>query len=691
MSFERLLKPRSIAAFGGAQAEEVIRQSDLMGYEGEIWPVHPKKTEILGRTVYRSVEDLPGSPDAAYVGVNRYLTIDIVRDLAARDAGGAICYATGFTEAGEEGAELEERLLEAAGDMPLVGPNCYGLLNYLNGAMLWPDQQGGRRVDEGVAIITMSSNVGFNLTMQRRGLPIAYMVSLGNRLKFDLDDAIHTFARQDRVTALGLFLETMPNPKAFQEAVDVARELGKPMVALKVGRSEVAQKMVVSHTASLAGSDVLVSALFERLGVARVDSLEALIEALKVLHVLGPLKGGRIGAMSTSGGDLTLLADGLGPGLTMPPLSEKVAEDLRATLHERMVAANPFDFQMFFWNDEDRMADNFTALLSEDFDVALCLLDYPREDLCDQSTWSGAERGFVRAAHQTGTKAAVLATFSDTISESVAARLMKDGVAMLAGIDAGLAGIQAAVDVGAAWSRPPGPPLLTSPGQQQDGPVKVLDEFESKSLLARSGIPVPSGQVVHSAEEAAAAAEAVSYPVVVKALGTSHKTEIGGVRLNLGSADEVSAAVREMSGLSESFLVEKMVDGVVAEIIVGVARDEQFGPYLLVGGGGVMVELMKDSAPLLLPTTRERVLHALGQLRCAPLFSGFRGAPPADLNAAADVVLAVAGMVEKEPSSIIELDINPLMLLAEGQGAVAADALISLKAKPASKDAQEPS
>ena len=676
MSLERLLNPRSIAAFGGANAQEVIRQSDLMGYKGDIWPVHPKKTEILGRKVYRSVADLPGSPDAAYLGVNRYLTIDIVRDLAAQGAGGAVCYATGFTEAGAEGSELQKQLLEASGDMPLIGPNCYGLLNYLNGAMLWPDQQGGRRVDEGVAIITMSSNVGFNLTMQRRGLPIAYMVSLGNRLKFDLHDAIHTFARQDQVTALGLFLETMPDPKAFQEAVNVARELGKPIVAIKVGRSEVAQKMVVSHTASLAGSDALVSALFERLGVARVYSLEALMEALKVLHVLGPLNGGRIAAMSTSGGDLTLLADGMGPSLTMPPLSEKVAQGLRATLHERMVAANPFDFQMFYWNDEERMAEQFGALLAEDFDVALCLLDYPREDRCDQSTWGGAERGFVRAAQQTGTKGAVLATFSDTISEPVAARLMKNGVAMLAGIDAGIAGIQAAVDVGAAWSRPPSPPLLTGFGQRQDGPGKVLDEAESKSLLARWGVPVPAARVVRSAGEAAAAAEALGYPVVVKALGVVHKTEVGGVRLDLGSADEAAAAVMEMSGLSESYLVERMVVGVVAELIVGVARDEQFGPYLLVGGGGIMVELMKDSASLLMPTTRERVLHALGQLKCAPLFSGFRGAPPADLNAAADVILAVAGMVENDPSSIIELDINPLMLLAEGQGVVAADALI---------------
>jgi acetyl-CoA synthetase len=184
--------------------------------------------------------------------------------------------------------------------------------------------------------------------------------------------------------------------------------------------------------------------------------------------------------------------------------------------------------------------------------------------------------------------------------------------------------------------------------------------------------------VVRSAAEAATAAEELGYPVVAKALGVVHKTEVGGVRLGLDSADEVSAAVTEMSDLSETYLIEKMIDGVVAELIVGVARDEHFGPYLLVGGGGILVEVMKDSAPLLMPTTRERVLHTLGQLECAPLLNGFRGAPPADLNAAADVILAIVEMIEKDPSSIVELDINPLMLLAEGEGVVAADALIRL-------------
>ncbi len=526
----------------------------------------------------------------------------------------------------------------------------------------------------------MSSNVAFNLSMQRRGLPIAYMMSLGNQLKFKLTDAMLMFAQEERVTALGLYLEAMSDPKAFEEAVNVARDLGKPIVAIKTGRSDVAQKIVVSHTASLAGSDDLMSDLFDRLGVARVDSLEALMEALKVLHVLGPLDGGRVGAMSTSGGDLTLVADAMiGSDLTMPALSEEVTKKLRSAVHERMVAANPLDFQMFDWDNDDRLAATFTPFVSEGFDISLCVLDYPREDLCDQSTWGGAERGFVRAIHETGANGAVLSTFSDTISEPVAARLIQEGIAPLAGIDAGLAGIQAAVDVGAAWRRPPSPPLLECADEPDNTQVRVLDEAESKALLERCGVPVPPSTIVRDPKEAGAAAEELGFPVAVKALGVAHKTEAGGVSLGLYNADEVSRAVARMAHLSESFLIEKMVEDVVTELIVGVARDEQFGSYLLVGGGGILVEMMKDSASLLLPVTRERVLEALGGLKCAPLFHGFRGRPAADLSAAADAILVVATMVEENPSAIVELDINPLMVLARGPGSRRGRRLVSVQ------------
>lgn len=675
--FSRLINPRSIAVFGGAQAEELIRQCDKLGYSGEIYPVHPTKTEISGRKVYRSVADLPTSPDAAYVGVNRNLTIDIIRDLALRDSGGAVCYATGFTESGEEGALLQKQLLDASGDMPLVGPNCYGLVNYVIGASLWPDQQGGKRVDKGVVIITMSSNVGFNLSMQKRGLPIAYIMSLGNRLKFNLHDAIHALASQDAVTAIGLYLETMPDPKAFEEAVNFARSLGKPIVAIKTGRSDVAKQMVVSHTASLAGSDALVSALFERLGVARVDSLEALIESLKVLHVLGPVRGGRLGAMSTSGGDLTLLADALPVGLSMPSLSNETMTKVKAVAHERVNAANPLDWQMFTWNDEEGNFKLFSAFLADEFDMTLCLLDYPRADRCDQSTWLGAERSFVRALKSTNTKGAVMATFADTVDETVAERLLNDGVVLLAGIAEGLAAVNAAVTIGMAWQKLVPQPLFAKTDLPNDK-SSVLSEAESKEYLARFGVPVPEAKIARNEVEAVKAADALGYPVVAKALGVAHKTDVGGVKLNLRNADDVSTAVKEMSKLTSTFLIEKMVRGIVGELIVGVAYDEQFGSYIVVGGGGILVEMLKDSASLLLPTSKEEILRALNGLKCAPLLNEFRGAAKGDVNAAADVILNVAKMIESDPTAIREMDINPLMVLPEGQGVVAADALLKL-------------
>jgi acyl-CoA synthetase (NDP forming) len=346
--------------------------------------------------------------------------------------------------------------------------------------------------------------------------------------------------------------------------------------------------------------------------------MEGLIEALKLLHVLGPLEGGRIGAMSTSGGDLIMLADAMGSGLTLPPLSGQVAKALKDTVHERVSAANPLDYQMFDWDDEDRKAATFSAFMSEGFDLTLCILDYAREDRCDPSSWGGAERGFIRAAKETGAKGAMLATFSDTLLESAAERYIAGGVAPLAGIHTGLAGVRAAVEIGAAWKLPKNRPLLSNRGIAPDGGAKVLNEAESKERLARIGVPVPKARIADSPAAAAIAADELGYPVALKALGVAHKTEVGGVRLNLAGPEEVSAAVNQMSELAGSFLIEKMVQGVVAELIVGVARDEQFGPYLVVGGGGILVEMMRDSASLLLPISKQQVLDTLSGLNARP-------------------------------------------------------------------------
>ena len=677
--FQRMLQPGSIAVFGGGHARQLIRQCERLGFQGAVWPVHPEKKRVLGRRVYRSVDDLPGSPDACFIAVNRHQTIDIVRSLAALDAGGAVCFATGFNESGEEGEVLTQQLLEASGDMPLIGPNCYGLLNLVDGAALWPDQMGARRVDNGVAIISMSSNVAFNLTMQKRGLPNAYMLSLGNKLKFDLQDAIRVFAANENVTAIGLYLESISCPAAFEEAVQFARECGKPVVAIKTGRSDAARQLVLSHTASMAGPDELVNALFARSGVARVQSLEAFIEALKVLHLLGPLEGGRIGIMSTSGGDLAMVADAMeGLPLDLPELSDSTVKALKSCVHERIRITNPFDFQMFDWNDSKRLATIFEAFMREDFDAVICVLDYPRDDRCDPSEWSGAEKGMIRASRRTGTPGIILSTFADTISERIADRVIAGGVVPLTGTGAALDGLAAAVAIGASWKYLQHPPLLETEHRGDGSNPVVLDESDALNLLAEYGVRCPRMEVVDDSTSAMAAARRIGYPVVVKALGIAHKTDSGAVHLNLGNADAVATAVEEMAGLAERFIVAEMIPNGVTELIVGIHLDEQFGPTLLVGFGGVLVEILKDCATLLLPASRESVTGALLSLKSAKLLQGYRGAPVADIEAAVDSVMAISRFAEDHADRLLELDVNPLLLLPEGMGAVAVDALVTM-------------
>jgi acyl-CoA synthetase (NDP forming) len=313
MGLDRLLRPRSIAVIGGGGwCENAIEQCRKIGFDGDLWAVHPTRSDMGGVPAFASVEALPSAPDAAFIGVNRLATIDVVRTLSSRGGGGAICFASGFREAVAEladGADLQADLLEAAGDMPILGPNCYGLINALDGVALWPDQHGALRVESGVAIVTQSSNIAINLTMQKRGLPIAYVLTAGNQAQTDLAEIGMALLEDPRVTALGLHIEGIGNLRRFEALAQTAQRLGKRIVALKIGASEQAQVATVSHTASIAGSDTGARALLARLGIGQVNSLSALMETLRLLHVTGPLMSNRIASMSCSGGEASLMAD----------------------------------------------------------------------------------------------------------------------------------------------------------------------------------------------------------------------------------------------------------------------------------------------------------------------------------------------------------------------------------------------
>lgn len=678
---DRLIRPRSIAVFGGKEARRVIHQCDKMGFSGEIWPVHPREDEILGRKCYRSVADLPAAPDASFVGVNRELTIGIIRDLSARGAGGAVCYASGFREAVSEladGDDLQKALVDAAGDMPILGPNCYGFINMLDGALLWPDQHGMLRIEKGVAVLTQSSNIACNVSMQQRGLPLAYILTAGNQAQTGLADLASAVLEDPRVTAVGLHIEGFDSLASLERLGLRARELKKPVVTLKVGKSEQAQLATVSHTASLAGNDAVSSALLTRLGIGRVETLPELLETLKLLHITGPLPSRDISSMSCSGGEASLMADaGVKRKVVYRDLKPEQRQPLRETLGQMVTISNPLDYHTFVWGNREKQTAAFTTMMQGGYALNLVVLDFPRLDRCDAADWTTTCEALIDAARATGENAGIVASMGENLPEATAEMLMRNGVVPFYGIEEALAAAEAAAGIGEAWSQPLSAPLLKAPAVE--GEAITLTEHEAKQALAAHGLPVPKGLTAATAEAAADAAETLGFPVVLKGLGVAHKTEAGAVKLNLASREAVLDAARAMAGVASGFLVEKMVGRPVAELIVGAMRDPVAGPVLTIGAGGILVELLEDSAILTLPADEKAIRAAISGLKVAKLLSGYRGAPAGDMDALVAAVASAASYVVSNASIIEELDVNPMMVLPAGDGVVAADALIRLR------------
>lgn len=671
----RLLSPRSLAVIGGREAAEVIRQCERIGFQGEIWPVNPKRPEVAGRKSFASLADLPGVPDASFIAVPREVTIESVATLAKMGAGGAVCYASGFAEVGGDGINAQARLVAASGEMALLGPNCYGLLNYLDGAALWPDQHGGLAVQRGVAIITQSGNIGLNLTMQARSLPLAYLISAGNKAKGDLGEMIDTLLDDERVTAIGLHIEGLDDIERFSKAALRALDQGVPLVAIKTGRSEAGAALTLSHTSSLAGSDQLFDALFARFGIGRTKDVGTFLETLKLLHVHGPLSSRTVSSMSCSGGEAGLVADlASDAGLPTPPLTKDAEAKLFEALGPKVPLANPLDYHTYIWGDLEASTATFSAMLGAGYGINLLILDFPRGDRCDASSWDVTLQAFENAQKATGAKAALVASMPESLPESVGQRMIASGIAPMQGLSECMEAIRIAADIGAVRAREREAPLKRASSVEVES-AHMLDEPTGKATLKSFGLTVPKGEVVAIAD-AAQAAERIGFPVVVKAVSDTiaHKTEAGAVKLNLKSASEVEMAAKAMAHLSDRVLVEAMQSGIVAEMIIGVTRDPLFGPTLTFGSGGILVELLKDAASLLLPTTREAVEDAFDQLKLAHLVEGFRGRAKGDRQAAIDAIMAVASYAERERDMLVELDVNPVLILE--QGAVAVDAMI---------------
>ena len=689
-NLKRLLAPRHVAFVGGRSMARALKRCAEGGYAGQMWLVNPQHDELEGVPCVRQISDLPCGPDAVFIATNRELTLTCVRELAAKGAGGAICYASGFAETGAEGQALQQQLLEATGDMALLGPNCYGLLDYLHSCALWPVAHGGKAVERGVAVLTQSGNFAYNLSMSDRSLPVAYMASVGNQAQLGVAELMDVLLDEPRVTAIGLHLEGLKNVPAFARAAHKALEQGIPVIVLKTGVSQIGAELALSHTSSLSGSDALYDALFARLGVIRVSGPVSFVETLKAAACGRLPTGNSLIALACSGGDAGLIADYAERNdLRLPKLDAGQTAELAQVLPSYANLVNPLDFTTAIWGNGEALNRMLDSALRTEADAAMLVLDYPAQFTGERKECDLLLELYCQALVRHGKTGFVTSAFPELLPAHARERLHAQGVAALQGVEDGLA----------AWGRIAGyqanrqallalgeSALLPLCPQPLAGTGRLLNEWDSKQALRAFGLPVPNG-VRSTVAQALEDAQRLGYPLVLKALSAElpHKTEAGAVALNLKDAAALTAALSNMATsigahapgvVFDQVLLEPMASAPLAELIVGIKRENDFCLALVIGAGGVLVELLKDSRSLLLPTTEGAIRNALLSLRSAALLQGFRGRAPADLEALVAAIRAVADYACENAGQLLELDVNPLLVGAHGTTAV--DALIRL-------------
>ncbi len=675
-SIKRLLHPRSIAVVGGQEAARVIQQCDLLGFDGEIWPVNPNQNQIESRLCYKCVHDLPAVPDAAFIAVPQSATIEVISLLSAIGAGGAVCYASGFAEIGDEGAQFQHELDVAMGDMPVIGPNCYGVINYQAGVALWPDQQGGIRCKKGVAIISQSGNITVSLSMQRRGVPVAFLISTGNMSGVKVHDYIYAMLENADITAIGFYLEGMQDAVSFSEAAIAALKKDVAIVVLESGQSEIGASVNLSHSHSLSGESIVSSAFYERYGIIQVYSIPQLLETLKFISVLPADARRTIASISCSGGEAALMADlAVANGLEFPEFSSKQHQGLYEILGDRVNISNPLDYHTYIWGDQEQQQACFKRVYEGKQALNINVFDYPAEGVCESQEWDFAVDAIVGAKQESEARVAVASTLHENFPTRIQNKLLANGIAPMLGVEECVQAVSLAAKFAQRCELANTlEPLTALPTLSRK--VYNLSEHEGKQILKLAGIPVVEGQIVNSFKEALAVIDSLGYPVVAKISSASeiHKTEIGGVVLNLQNEFDLKRAIDSLSQVGETFLIEKLAPQPHAELMVGVRADLTFGRVLTLGAGGRLAELINDVAVLLFPVSVDDIRSALIELKIGKLLCGHRG-QSGDIETAVKVIANLCEFAKDAKHNVNEIEINPLFVYQDG--AVVVDAVYS--------------
>ena len=543
-NFERLLNPRHIAFVGGMDAAVAIGEARRAGFAGEMWAVNPMRDTLAGLTCVPDIASLPDAPDAVFLAIPAPMVPDALRELAQLGAGGIVCYSAGFSEAHDTGHALERDLKTALGDMALIGPNCYGIINYIGKSALWPFAHGGSCPGYGAAIITQSGMFSSDITMSQRSLPLAYMISAGNQADLGIAEFVDLLCERPEVRTIGLHIEGLGDVSAFERAALKALKAGKPVVALKTGSSAIGESLTISHTGSLAGSNELYQALFRRVGVISVTNPAQLLETLKYLCVAGVPEGTDVLGFTCSGGGATMLADhGEVIGLSYPAPDENACRALKGLLPPIATVTNPLDYTTPIWGQPDKTGPVFAMALKQvTAQSTLLIQDYPALGLDEtKQLYLNDGLAFAEAAAVAGLPAAICSTLPENMGSDVREMFVERGVAPMQGVHETLNAIRD----GAWWHRQrrhvlsnPPAPLIAG---RSVGQTRVLNEAEGKERLADAGMPVPTGRLVNGGMLCAAAGD-IGYPVVLKMMGPDlvHKTDAGAVAVSLIGANAVT-------------------------------------------------------------------------------------------------------------------------------------------------------
>ncbi|MEM5274627.1 acetate--CoA ligase family protein [Cupriavidus taiwanensis] len=692
-AIQRLVTPRSVAVIGASAdpaktAGRPVSYLRKHGFGGAIYPVNPRVESIDGLRCYPDIASLPEVPDVGIVLLGAERAHLAVRELAARGAGAAIVLASGYTETGAEGARRQAELIEAAGGMRLLGPNTIGLVNLTDNIPL--SASGALEMDQfpagSIGVVSQSGGILGALLSRAaaRGIGLSKLVSTSNEVDLDLADFIDYLADDEATRVIALYVESVRNPEAFRRAALKAARAGKPVVAFKIGRSESGARAAVSHTGALAGADRMYDALFEQVGVMRAQTFADLLDMPAALATGRKLGGKRVAILTSTGGAGTLVSDSLGvAGFETPAPDAATAAKLRALQQGDHAALdrNPIDVTLAGLQPDLLRAAIRILLDSPSYDAVAVIVG--SSSLAMPDLMANAIRDCLP-----GSDKPVIAYVSPHAPE-VASLLNRRGVPAFAAPEACTVAIDAMLRAGRLGEvDEAGTPTLPLPDLAAYGSGS-LDEAAAKRLFGGFGVPVAKEVVVATGDEAKAAAQAFRGNVVLKILSAeiTHKSDVGGVDVDVPPAEVARRLARMASDVQAAtgsaprrFLLQEMVKGGV-EVMVGMHRDA-LGTAILLGMGGVTAELFGDTTLRLLPgargLTREAALEMIARLKTAPLLRGFRGRPRADVDALADAIVAFSRMVATLGDRLVEAEINPLFVLPEGQGVVAADGVAVL-------------